>query len=384
MDEKYKGVSMSKISVVMPVYNGEKYLEESINSIIMQDYEDWELIIVNDASTDRTKEIVNHYVESDDRIRCIDNVVNSGISISLNAGFSSATGEYYTWTSDDNRYLRNALSVMSSTLDENADIDFVYTNSYVIDKNGVRVGELDLQVDLFYNDCYGACFMYKREKAELIDGYNSDWSLIQDYEYWLRLNQVCKVKFLKEYLYEYRMHPENLTSTKSTKLLRQRDELRFKMLDYILDNISEKYYEPLFIDLCLKNRYRQEELIEKFFGGTENLPERLEWIFSRKYETFDKKYVIFGCGDYGKKTVELIGKEHIAYFIDNNKNRVGKTVSGISVLEYNNFIAESDKYELIVAIGSIHIQEVVNQLAEDDIRDFVTYLELCMKHDELC
>lgn len=375
---------MSKISVVMPVYNGEKYLEESINSIIMQEYEDWELIIVNDASTDRTKDIIHHYVESDDRIRCIDNVVNSGISISLNTGFSNATGEYYTWTSDDNRYLENALSVMSSTLDENADIDFVYANSYVIDKNGVRVGELDLQIDFFYNDCYGACFMYRREKAELIDGYNPYWSLIQDYEYWLRLNQVCKVKFLKEYLYEYRMHPENLTSTKSTKLLRQRDELRFKMLDYIIDNISEEYYEPLFIDLCLKNRHRHEELIEKFFGGAENLPERLEWIFSRKYETLNKEYVIFGCGDYGKKTVELIGKEHIAYFIDNNKDRVGKTVSGISVLEYKNFIAENDKYGLIVAIGSIHIQEVVNQLAEDDIRDFVTYLELCMKYDELC
>ena len=100
---------MIRVSVVMPVYNGEKYLKQSIESVIQQSYKDWELIIVNDCSTDRSRDIMQSYVEVDSRIRIVDNSNNLKLPMSLNAGFREARGEYLTWTSDDNLYKVNAL-----------------------------------------------------------------------------------------------------------------------------------------------------------------------------------------------------------------------------------------------------------------------------------
>ena len=85
---------MIRVSVVMPVYNGEKYLKQSIESVIQQSYKDWELIIVNDCSTDRSRDIMQSYVEVDSRIRIVDNSNNLKLPMSLNAGFREARGEY--------------------------------------------------------------------------------------------------------------------------------------------------------------------------------------------------------------------------------------------------------------------------------------------------
>ena len=103
---------MPKVSIVLPTYNGEKFIRESIDSILYQTFTDWELIIVNDCSTDGTPNIVNRYAASDSRIRVIHNKENQKLPESLNIGFREARGEYLTWTSDDNMYLPSALEKM--------------------------------------------------------------------------------------------------------------------------------------------------------------------------------------------------------------------------------------------------------------------------------
>ena len=84
-----------------PVYNGANHIADSINSIINQTYQNWELIVVNDCSTDNTLEICSELSEKDSRIRVISNKKNLKLPNTLNAGFDAATGDYYTWTSDD-------------------------------------------------------------------------------------------------------------------------------------------------------------------------------------------------------------------------------------------------------------------------------------------
>ena len=103
---------MPKVSIVLPTYNGEEYIRQSIDSIRNQTFEDWELIIVNDYSTDGTSLIIREYEKKDSRIIVIENSENKKLPASLNIGFRSATGKYFTWTSDDNRYLPNALQCM--------------------------------------------------------------------------------------------------------------------------------------------------------------------------------------------------------------------------------------------------------------------------------
>lgn len=99
---------MPKISIILPTYNGQQYIGEAIESIIEQTFQDWELIIVDDCSSDNTLDIIRKYEKQDLRIKVIHNDVNKKLPASLNIGFKYAKGMYLTWTSDDNMYLPGA------------------------------------------------------------------------------------------------------------------------------------------------------------------------------------------------------------------------------------------------------------------------------------
>ena len=116
------------VSIILPTYNGKRFLRESIESVINQTYKDWELIVVNDCSTDNTLQIIEEYAQKDNRIKYITNEINSKLPQSLNNGFKLAKGEYYTWTSDDNKYYPTAIEEMVQFLDINNDVDLVSFN----------------------------------------------------------------------------------------------------------------------------------------------------------------------------------------------------------------------------------------------------------------
>ena len=106
------------VSIILPVYNGEKYLEKSINSCLKQTYKNIELIIVNDCSTDNTLSICDFFVKNDTRVKLINNSINKKLPASLNIG-KKAKGNYLTWTSDDNLFKPNAIEKLVNRLISN-------------------------------------------------------------------------------------------------------------------------------------------------------------------------------------------------------------------------------------------------------------------------
>ena len=104
------------VSVVLPTYNGSKWLSQSIDSILKQTYRNLELIIVDDASTDSTPELIMSFASRDPRIRIISHKSNKKLPQSLNDGFAIANGDYFTWTSDDNWYEPTAIEEMVTAL----------------------------------------------------------------------------------------------------------------------------------------------------------------------------------------------------------------------------------------------------------------------------
>ena len=130
------------VSIVLPTYNGEQYIRESIDSVISQTYKNWELIVVDDCSKDNTSKIVEEYVNKDKRIRLIKNDINQKLPASLNIGFSYANGEYYTWTSDDNKYKPDAIQTMVNTLEKDNSCILVSANLDYIDSFGNITGSL--------------------------------------------------------------------------------------------------------------------------------------------------------------------------------------------------------------------------------------------------
>lgn len=211
------------VSIVLPVYNGERYVAEAIDSVLEQTYTNWELIIVNDCSTDSTESIVSDYQKRDARIKVHHNLCNMKLPRSLNIGFELASGDYYTWTSDDNKYKPDALEVMVNELQDAKGVDMVYTDYDVIDETGdivESVEQSDINCLLFWNVC-GACFMYTAAIAKKVGFYDETLFLAEDYDYWLRVSRYGKIKYLHKNIYSYRKHAESLTETKKDAIAQQ-------------------------------------------------------------------------------------------------------------------------------------------------------------------
>ena len=131
---------MKKVSIVLPVYNGEVYLRQAIESVLAQTYENWELIIVDDCSTDGSPAIMDEYAGWDARIKVVHNKENQKLPESLNIGFRQAEGDYFAWTSDDNMYKPDAIETMVSVLDARPQYGLVYCDMDYIDDDGRETG----------------------------------------------------------------------------------------------------------------------------------------------------------------------------------------------------------------------------------------------------
>ena len=225
------------VSVVLPCYNGATMLPTAIESCINQSFKDWELIIVNDCSTDNTLEVALQYADIDNRIRVLDNETNLKLPASLNRGFSEARGMYYTWTSDDNIMHTNMLQELSLFLDSNPECGLVASDYIVIDEhdNVKRKAELpdNLSNLLPLNNYLGCSFMYRKEVAKHVGDYRVDLFLVEDYEYWIRIAMEYPIARLNKILYSYREHPKSLTSTRQLEIKERLVRMRLSYLDKV-------------------------------------------------------------------------------------------------------------------------------------------------------
>lgn len=211
------------ISIVLPVYNGEKYLASAIESILAQTYKRWELIIVNDCSTDGSAEIMEAYAAKDERISVIQNQENLKLPKSLNAGFSQAKGVYYTWTSDDNLLKPEMLATLAEAMEKEDSLGLVYSDYTGIDENGKETGlyRMGEPEGLFSGNPVGASFLYRASIAKKIGNYDSSLFLAEDYDYWMRIFIEAPVKNIPADLYYYRRHGGSLTETRKASIRHQ-------------------------------------------------------------------------------------------------------------------------------------------------------------------
>ena len=236
------------ISIVLPVYNGEKYLRDSIDSIINQTYKEWELLILDDCSTDSTACIAKEYAKQDSRIKYIRNETNLRLPNNLNKGFSLAKGDYLTWTSDDNKFKPMALETMMNTLIVHDDKDLVYASYQIIDENDreLQIISADFKgrEHILGSNVVGACFMYTRKAYDIVGDYDPNLMLVEDFDYWQRMFLEVDAIAIADVLYEYRWHSESLTSQKKEEKF---GFLQEKMLlknrpGFGHLNIEQKYY----------------------------------------------------------------------------------------------------------------------------------------------
>lgn len=257
------------ISVVLPTYNRAKWLPQAINSIIEQSYEDWELIVVDDCSPDNTREIVGKFMENDTRIKYIRNAINKKLPASLNVGVKNATGEFITWTSDDNRYKKDAFSVMASELGAaSANTGIVFAEFDKIDENDKKIAEYKIPQDirqLYWENIVGCAFLYKKEVVGKIGEYDESKFLIEDYDYWLRIADCYEILPIRKSIYETRVHASSLSTTRAKEVLRLKRKILSDNLSRNVDDYTKEkiYSEMALISYSLDDYVEMRNCVEK-------------------------------------------------------------------------------------------------------------------------
>lgn len=251
MKRKYGEQKLNKelVSVIICVYNGEKYIESSIKSALAQTYQNIEIIVIDDGSTDRTGEIVKNYCPDVKYIY----QENKGVSEARNTGLRHCSGNYIAWLDADDLYLPDKIKEQVDFLQQNKDIDCVYNDAFLIDAhdNLVKVlrsdyGNLapnDFLAQLLFRQTIPCppSTLYRRkcfENLRFIPGmrYAEDyWSSIQ-------LAQRFKCGYLPKILYKYRRHDSNLTNNKE-----KQEEMEIKVvkslgIDKIKDIVEKSSY----------------------------------------------------------------------------------------------------------------------------------------------
>lgn len=255
---------MPRVSIVLPCYNGSRYLRYSLDSILIQDFTDWELIFVNDCSTDDTLKIATEYANKDARIRIINNETNQKLPASLNIGFSAATGDYLTWTSDDNIAKPNWLSVMVEYLDRNQDTDMVVAGMDYIDEDGNVFDTFNYKrsaQDLSYFCNVGAAFMYRRRIMDKIGGYDTSVFCAEDYDYWCRIAMSGRIDYISDNIYQYRFNSDALTAKEQPRIQQKTLAIQRKYRDDFIRHFNMGYWSRVKLSYLSMDRMWQPEYI---------------------------------------------------------------------------------------------------------------------------
>jgi|Deesub1362A_J573_1020465.scaffolds.fasta_scaffold00600_5 glycosyltransferase involved in cell wall biosynthesis len=284
------------VSVIMSVYNGEKYLRQAIESILNQTFSDFEFIIVDDGSTDKTPEILKDYAKKDLRLKIVKNRKRIGLTKSLNEAIKQAKGKYIARQDADDISLPERLEKQITFLEKNPSYGAVGTSAAIIDKNGriikkamVPKSWLVIKQILKFGNCFvHGSMMFKKQDYIKAGGYRTPFALAQDFDLWLRMSKIKKMKNLRECLYLWRKTESGLSAIKTDiqfkigalalyehkyhKSLKLND--RFKVDDYISKlEVDErrKYYK------CLANLYLRHgniKMAEKYYSA-QNLSDKI-------------------------------------------------------------------------------------------------------------
>lgn len=254
------------ISIILPVYNGENFIHKAIESILSQSFSDFELIIVNDCSTDTSTEIIECFAKKDYRIKHLFNTINKKLPASLNIGHKIASGKFITWTSHDNILYKNHLERLHDfIIDSNSDI--IYSDFEIIDENDsvidvIKTGPCEC---IIFENCIGASFLYKKNVYDVLIAYNEKYFFIEDYDFWLRASLQFKFVKLNEILYRYRIHSDNLRSKIKNNEL-EHNQYNYAYNEMIVEFTQSLNWNKNSLNFLMKLNNDKKILVSEFFS----------------------------------------------------------------------------------------------------------------------
>jgi len=239
-----KNMNNPKITVLMPVYNAEKFLKEAIDSILNQTFKDFEFIIINDGSTDNSKKIILSY--NDKRIRYFENDKNLGVAGTLNRGLKLAKGEYIARMDADDIAYPIRLELEYSEIIKDKIVAVVASFYDVIDKEGKHlyaVKEASSAEEIYYalqfRDCLGHPTVLFNKEIVLNEFHGYKSCEAEDYELWLRISKKYKILKIKKILHQLRISGISRVSRSKEKIMKSAMRITLDNFSFFKKNSNE-------------------------------------------------------------------------------------------------------------------------------------------------
>lgn len=274
------------VSIIMPAYNAQDYIKQSIQSVVKQTYNNWELLIINDGSTDNTVSIVESF--KDTRI-VLFSQENSGVSRARNYGISKAKGDYIAFLDSDDLWKNNKLNVQVSYMKKHPDIVLSYTDydsfklqNEIIKNKQLYPFQIENQHDrlLVFNYIATLTVMLKKEIFQKVDGFDISLFGPEDWDLWIRIAKIGKIAFINQKLALYREHESGISKNRKRQL-----EQEYKVLRrYALQSTNKKLqkYALWFYYLKYINYlFSQKNYLKSLF-----LYMKLFWLMPLKKENY--------------------------------------------------------------------------------------------------
>jgi len=250
---------MDLVSIIMPVYNASRFLEESIQSVLAQTYTNFELIIINDGSKDGSFEIIQKYQKQDKRILIIDNKKNLGVVKCLNIGLRKSSGDYIARIDADDIWFPEKLMKQISFLRNNPNISLLGSSVIPINKSGEEKGKKIFNDQVFLEGEKLKEYLFKRNPfchssiifpASIINeigAYDENFINSEDYEFWFRILSKKEGTIKEEKFVKYRIYPEMISLKKRKEQTWYAIKAKVKGIKYFKKPLY--YYSYLIFDL---------------------------------------------------------------------------------------------------------------------------------------
>jgi len=216
------------VTVYITNYNYAAYIRDSIESVLTQTLQDFELLIIDDGSSDNSKEIIEEYRETESVTIIYQK--NKGLNITNNVAMRAAKGKYIMRLDADDFLVKEALAEMSSVLEGDDELGLIFPDYYYVDGDGKKTGEerrhnFEKEVSLYDQPAHGACTMIRLDFLKELGGYNESFTCQDGYDLWIKFVTHHKVTNINKSLFSYRRHGNNLT-TNEERILETRRAIK--------------------------------------------------------------------------------------------------------------------------------------------------------------
>lgn len=373
---------LPKVSIIIPVYNGGDYLGEAIDSALNQTYQNCEVIVVNDGSTDDTEQVARSY---GDRIRYFKKE-NGGVSSALNAGIKNMEGEYFSWLSHDDIYypwkIECQIEMLMKGKDKHAPV-YSSWNSLVMPEGTVepvlpdyRFSKEDYQNEILpvlFGLINGCTVLLHKSHFERVGLFDETLLTAQDYEMWFRIFRRRKAIYINSPLIKYRSHAAQGSITIS-EFSQNCQDIQLKMIKQItkeeIEVIFGGYYKFYFDMLRMADLNRWTQVMQQMLDEFGKTLEPAHKVPTRH------EVVLYCAGRNGRRLKEELyfrGVD-VEWFSDGNPALWNTKIDGVQVVPLNTL-----SKDICIIVTKDNPEEVVSMLYEQGYKNVRTYEKMSME-----